>query len=122
MEGSRLALIKPEQAPFAKLGDFSALPEEIFLYILGELPASVLCSTRSVCTRWNELSRNSFLWQKMCERHLPGVKKPENKTSEWLYKSKKYVLKQIDNLHGVGVYTWENGDKYEGEWLVCFMY
>ena len=78
-----------------------------------------------MCKRWNELTRDQYLWRAICERHLPNVIKPKEKSWEWLYMAKKVLLKvranpdltlsnamiQTPGQHsGVGVYTWENGD------------
>ena len=78
---------------FRMLGDFSDLPEELFLVVLANVPPSDLWRTRAVCKRWNELTRDQFLWRAICERHLPSVIKPKEKSWEWLYMAKKVMLK-----------------------------
>lgn len=75
------------------LGDFSDLPEELFLVVLAHVPPTDLWRSRSVCKRWNELTRDQFLWRAICERYLPAVVKPKEKPWEWLYMAKKVILK-----------------------------
>lgn len=49
-------------------GCWSLIPEPVFLKILNHLTARDILQAGECCRRWNDISRDDFLWKKVFQR------------------------------------------------------
>ncbi|KAI0405649.1 quinon protein alcohol dehydrogenase-like superfamily [Xylaria palmicola] len=66
----QLSTVSREVHEQLKIDFMSALPTELSLKILCYLDCSSLCKAAQVSRRWNTLSGDDLVWQRLCEQHI----------------------------------------------------
>jgi hypothetical protein len=83
-----------------------ALPEELLLILFSFVPPADLIRSRSVCRRWNALSRDQYLWKEICERvGLPSEEKPYERDWEWYWRASCWELEESPRTSRAGSRT-----------------
>ena len=86
--------------------DISALPEELFVYVLMFVPPrDVVKHCSLVCKHWLAVSRGRSLWRRKCEqerKYIPGVMGPPPEDFMVFYFKSPYTRNLLRNTHARG--------------------
>ena len=83
--------------------DISALPEELFVYVLMFVPPKdVVRQCSLVCKHWLAVSRSQSLWRRKCEqerKYVPGIMGPPPEDFMVFYFKNPYTRNLLRNTH-----------------------
>ncbi|KAL6051561.1 Phosphatidylinositol 4-phosphate 5-kinase [Balamuthia mandrillaris] len=107
----------------AECGYFGMLPCELYNHIFSYLGGQELCRSLQVCTTFNQVCQQDFLWKNVVLSEQWGSEeelarqKSDSRTWKWLYYSRMRVFHPEEVKHGVGCFTLPHGNTYYGDWL-----
>jgi len=93
-----------------------SMPFNLALKIFSYLDTRSLCRACRVCKSWKALGENDRLWQDLVKLRWKINEKEQIKNWKKSYQSKMRVFNHDQIKHGAGIYTYRNGNTYEGEW------